>query len=987
MKKLQKILFVFICICMFWIVSPTVLAETNQQEVTIYGLRSEYADVVTIPGNALQSYQINVGAGQAVSYYLLEGDSVKVSDTGCITPKYTYWKKGNGFSYSVDEDEEYDYFTMDEGNSTVAAVTDGVTYIFNVHAVDYSEVYCSEVMDAYISSNISDDMTDLEFMKAICRFAAGYDYSVYYSNARDMIILGGGDCWASVDATLLMCEKLGIKAWMRYAHNDPGAGSGHRNVVAQLNGKYYELDAGYYSSKGEDGYRYYSVKEKSSLFSYTTTTEGAVIYQYDGNDNTGKLEIPETIDGKKVVGITKVTPSINKFTEIVLPDTLISIGDSAFSSCRSLTTLHIPASLESIGITPFLYCAELQNITVASSNANYKAEDGVLYSIDGTKLLAAASVSQVVIPETVTEIGEYAFYNCSKLVEVTIPSGVTTIGNYAFSGTSALSSVHVPSSITSIGKNAFAYSKMEQIYFSGNAPSFDDSAFKGTTVEAYYPVGDSTWTEAVLSNYGGTITWNTWNMEQVLSIEDATVTLEQTEYKFSKKYFKPAVTVTLGDSTLTENVDYVVTYENNYNVGTANVVVVGIGNYKGVVKTSFTITKAEQTAQVRVESKTIAENSSSRITYVSGAGGQTYSSSDVRVATVDAYGVIYGVGAGEATITVQIPEDECYYATTTSFKVTVTHDFTNAQVIDATVVDGTIQIRCMQCHRDYAATVPTSVSVLWGETGSNFYSSIVSKDRKIGDEIRYYIDSSQMVDFPEIEVLSEHPEVAVVDAGNKIRFISAGTANILVRPKYNPEAVLTYVFTVAEEATVNDEETSQKPEDVTTEDTDTSENIDITNTDTDINDKTDVVVATKWTDPVTGFFYEINTTNDTEVTLVFVNDKSAKRKVTIPATVTMSGKTYKVTAIGKNAFKGCKNLKTVVIGKNVTKIGEKAFYGCKKIKTITIKTSRLKSKAIGKKAFSKTPKNMSIKVPKKKFKAYKSLLIKSGVNKKAKFKR
>ena len=95
----------------------------------------------------------------------------------------------------------------------------------------------------------------------------------------------------------------------------------------------------------------------------------------------------------------------------------------------------------------------------------------------------------------------------------------------------------------------------------------------------------------------------------------------------------------------------------------------------------------------------------------------------------------------------------------------------------------------------------------------------------------------------------------------------------------------------------------------------------------------------------------------------------------------------KVKTIGKNAFEGCKKVTSVTIGKSVAKIGEKAFYGCSKVKTITIKTTKLTTKKIGSKAFAKTPKSVTVKVPKKKFTAYKSMLIKKGVNKKAKFKK
>ena len=116
-----------------------------------------------------------------------------------------------------------------------------------------------------------------------------------------------------------------------------------------------------------------------------------------------------------------------------------------------------------------------------------------------------------------------------------------------------------------------------------------------------------------------------------------------------------------------------------------------------------------------------------------------------------------------------------------------------------------------------------------------------------------------------------------------------------------------------------------------------------------------------------------------------INKKATK--VTIPATVKIDGITFKVTSVAKNAFKNNKKVKTVTIGKNVTTIGTKAFYGCSKLKTLKIKTTKLVAKKIGSKAFSKTPKSMKVTLPKKKFKTYKSMLIKKGVNKKAKFKK
>ncbi|MDE6567220.1 MAG: CotH kinase family protein [Lachnospiraceae bacterium] len=110
------------------------------------------------------------------------------------------------------------------------------------------------------------------------------------------------------------------------------------------------------------------------------------------------------------------------------------------------------------------------------------------------------------------------------------------------------------------------------------------------------------------------------------------------------------------------------------------------------------------------------------------------------------------------------------------------------------------------------------------------------------------------------------------------------------------------------------------------------------------------------------------TKNAATVTGVTKAGKKAK-KITIPATVKNSGKTYQVTGIATKAFAKHKTLKTVVIGKNVKSIGKSAFKGCKKLKTVKVKTSKLKK--VEKDAFANISKSAVFKLPKKKAKAYK----------------
>ena len=91
-----------------------------------------------------------------------------------------------------------------------------------------------------------------------------------------------------------------------------------------------------------------------------------------------------------------------------------------------------------------------------------------------------------------------------------------------------------------------------------------------------------------------------------------------------------------------------------------------------------------------------------------------------------------------------------------------------------------------------------------------------------------------------------------------------------------------------------------------------------------------------------------------------------------------------VKTIKDKAFYKCSALTKITIPSKVTKIGKQAFYGCKKLTKITIKTTKLTSKKVGSKAFKGTPKHTKVKVPKSKMKAYKSLLTKKGISKKAK---
>ena len=120
--------------------------------------------------------------------------------------------------------------------------------------------------------------------------------------------------------------------------------------------------------------------------------------------------------------------------------------DNAFSGCDSLSEIVIPSSVTSIGDWAFYGCRSLSEIVIPSS----------VTSIGDLAFDNCSSLSEIVIPSSVTNIGDSAFCGCRSLSEIVIPSSVTSIGNCAFSGCRSLSKIIIPDSVTNIGNGAFA---------------------------------------------------------------------------------------------------------------------------------------------------------------------------------------------------------------------------------------------------------------------------------------------------------------------------------------------------------------------------------------------------------------------------------------------------------------------------------------------------------------------------------------------------
>ena len=209
--------------------------------------------------------------------------------------------------------------------------------------------------------------------------------------------------------------------------------------------------------------------------------EWGVKYSKDGRK---LLEAPQELDrtysirkGTKVV-CDRAFCLCSSLTEIVIPNSVASIGDSAFLGCISLTEIVIPNSVICLNGNPFIgWKGKLECLS-----PSFVYEDNILFNKDKSRIISFRNqkLTLYAISNSVTSIGDSAFYDSRSLSNIVIPNSVTSIGDSAFEGCNSLGSLVIPNSVTNIGKGAFKWCKsLAEVVIPNSVTNIGEFAFCG----------------------------------------------------------------------------------------------------------------------------------------------------------------------------------------------------------------------------------------------------------------------------------------------------------------------------------------------------------------------------------------------------------------------------------------------------------------------------------------------------------------------------
>ena len=259
----------------------------------------------------------------------------------------------------------------------------------------------------------------------------------------------------------------------------------------------------------DDGNVYYVSEDN---IRYALKDGEAVVARQD-EDLIGEVVLPASVTyNGNIYSVTSMGNrafyNCDSLTSITIPDSVTSIGDSAFYWCSSLTSITIGNGVTSIGDSAFWYCDSLKEVHISDIVAwcaidfEDKSANPLYYG--AALYLNGEIVTSLEIPNSVTSIGDYAFYNCDSLISISIPDSVTSIGNQVFCNCSSLASITIGGGLTSISEGAFEKcSSLTSIVIPDGVTSIGGAAFSGCSSLTNITIPDSVTSIKSISSFIG----------------------------------------------------------------------------------------------------------------------------------------------------------------------------------------------------------------------------------------------------------------------------------------------------------------------------------------------------------------------------------------------------------------------------------------------------------------------------------------------------
>ena len=611
----------------------------------------------------------------------------------------------------------------------------------------------------------------------------------------------------------------------------------------------------------------------------------------------------------------------SSLTSVIIGNNVTSIGEYAFYNCSNLTSITIPNSVTSIGNSAFYDCTGLKKVIVpdivawcrikfGDQTANPLHNAHHLYSDENTK------ITDLIIPNNMTSIGDYAFSGCSGLTTITIPNSMSSIGNYSFENCSGLTTITIPNSMTSIGASAFSgCSGLTSVkVYAKTPPTAGSSAFPtNQAITLYVPRGikaayetANVWKDfGSIVEFGIAVTANDLTMVYGDALPELTYKVEGGSVTGTPQITcKATSTSPVGTYSIVISKGTIDSDEVNYVNGTLTIKKAPLT----ITAKSYTIEQGEGLPTFEVEYSGFKNNETSSV-LTTQPTITTSATSESALGTYDivvsgAYAQNYDITYVKGTLTIT-PSAESVTVTAKSYsrmygEVNPTFEYSTA----GATLNGTPSITC-----DATATSPI------GE-----YDIVVSKGTVTNKYVTYENGKLTITKAP----------LTIIAKSYTIRY---GSAMPTFEADYDgfknneTSSVLTTQPTIRTTAT-----SASVPG---------TYEIVVSGAEATNYDITYVNGTLTIEGGINGIFYEFNG----DKAIVVASPYKYQGNVVIPASVNYNGKEYSVSSIGSKAFYDCSDLISITIPNSLTSIGDGAFNGCSGLTQVTINSNAIVSKA------------------------------------------